>query len=227
MKKFILALNYKNNLVDTKEHIVAMSLAETSKVDVIVFPSFLQIAEFSKNDVKLGAQNVQDCTKTITGEISAKMLKKFGTKYCLVGHSERQESIEQIANKIRELLNEKITPVLCIGENEKMPIQESINFIKKVVEQIYASKVDVSKIIIAYEPVYVIGKEESCDFDHIEKIVSFLKQNYNFLSVLYGGSVNLINFEKITKINNLDGVLVGKSSLNAKNIKKMIEFLQK
>ncbi len=227
MKKFILALNYKNNLVDAKEHLDVISLANASKVDVIVFPSFLQIEKFSKKGIKLGAQNVQDCDKTITGEISAKMLKKFGTKYCLVGHSERQESIEQITNKIKELFSEKITPLLCIGESEKLPAQESINFLKKVIDRICLNKVDLSKIIVAYEPIYVIGKEESCNLDHIETLTNFIKQNYNFLSVLYGGSVNLTNFEKIIKISELDGVLVGKCSLSAKNIKKMIEFLEK
>lgn len=227
MKKFILALNYKNNLVDTNEYLDTIGLDKVSKVDVIIFPSFLQIEKFSQKRVKLGAQNVQDCDKTVTGEISAKMLKKFGTKYCLVGHSERQESIEQIVNKIEQLLKETITPVLCIGESEKMPVKESIDFIKKVIDKICLSQVDLSKIIVAYEPIYVIGKEESCDLDHIETLTNFIKQNYNFLSVLYGGSVNQSNFDKIIKISELDGVLIGKCSLNAKNIKKMIEFLQK
>ena len=227
MKKFILALNYKNNLVDTYEYLDTIGLDKVSKVDVIIFPSFLQIEKFSKKGVKFGAQNVQDCDKTITGEISAQMLKKFGTKYCLVGHSERQESIEQIVNKIKELLKDKITPVLCVGESEKMPVKESIDFIKKVIDKICFSQVDLSKIIVAYEPIYVIGKEESCDLDHIETLTNFIKQNYNFLSVLYGGSVNQSNFDKITKISKLDGVLIGKCSLNAKNIKKMIDFLEK
>lgn len=227
MKKFILALNYKNNLVDTNEYLDTIGLDKVSNVDVIIFPSFLQIEKFSQKRVKLGAQNVQDCDKTVTGEISAKMLKKFGTKYCLVGHSERQESIEQIVNKIEQLLKETITPVLCIGESEKMPVKESIDFIKKVIDKICLSQVDLSKIIVAYEPIYVIGKEESCDLDHIETLTNFIKQNYNFLSVLYGGSVNQSNFDKIIKISELDGVLIGKCSLNAKNIKKMIEFLQK
>mgnify|MGYP004461117391 CR=1 FL=1 len=227
MKKFILALNYKNNLVDTYEYLDTIGLDKVSKVDVIIFPSFLQIEKFSKKGVKFGAQNVQDCDKTITGEISAQMLKKFGTKYCLVGHSERQESIEQIVNKIKELLKDKITPVLCVGESEKMPVKESIDFIKKVIDKIRFSQVDLSKIIVAYEPIYVIGKEESCYLDHIETLTNFIKQNYNFLIVLYGGSVNQSNLDKITKISKLDGVLIGKCSLNAKNIKKMIDFLEK
>lgn len=226
MKKFVLALNFKNNLVNANNYVELINLTMTSNVEVIVFPSFLQIQEFSKMSVKLGAQNVQDCTRTITGEISVEMLKKYGVKYCLVGHSERQESIEQITNKIIELLGKKITPVLCVGESEQISINESKSFIKDVVGKICDNKIDLSKIIIAYEPVYAIGKSESCDLKHIQDIVKFLKENFNFLSVLYGGSVNTNTFKQISKIPNLDGVLVGKDSLKAKNIVKMMRIYE-
>lgn len=228
MKKFILALNFKNNLVSTKEYL-SCDFSGSKNLEIIVFPSFLQIGEFrtKKAFMKIGAQNVQENNFTITGEISAQMLKKFGTKYCLVGHSERNESIEQNTNKINELLSEKITPILCVGECEKMPFNQSIVYIKNLLDEIRKFGIDFSKIIVAYEPIYSIGNEESCELVHIEKIVNFLKQNYCFLGVLYGGSVNTKNFEKISKIGNLDGVLIGKNSLKPKNIENMIEILKK
>lgn len=227
MEKKILAFNFKNNLVDEN---VYEKIASKQKVEVIVLPSFLQISGFEKfqNQFSLGSQNVQiNQNGTYTGEITAKMLKQYGVKYCLVGHSERRikgfETNEICSDKISALEQENITPILCVGEREKLEFCDAEKFVIAQIKQstISRNKVDFSNLIVAYEPVFSIGTGQVCEKSHIEQMVQSIKLNFPFCKVLYGGSVNETNFESLLSLGLLDGLLIGGASLIKEKVEKI------
>lgn len=221
---FIIALNLKNNLIDIDDYFKNL---QKNQLKTIIFPSFLQLNDvfIKKNkNIMLGSQNVQPSKNVVTGEVLVSQLIKFDVKYCIVGHSERRinlnESNEQIAQKISLLLEHNITPILCVGENIKTNITKAINFIdKQILDCLNLINIDIQqKIILAYEPVFAIGTGIACEKEHILNVVDHIKQNYQFLSVLYGGSVNENNCTQIAKLNCIDGFLIGSSSLNYQKI---------
>lgn len=220
-KNFILAFNLKNNLVENSY------LNDVVVTDnMIFFPSFLQVEKFASNDVNLGVQNLCSFNQTITGEVTIDMLKKFGVKYCIVGHSERrnilQEDSEVISKKIQSLLNNKITPILCVGEKDNISLNDTLNFLDNQIGEIEKSIKNFDElqknIILAYEPIFAIGSGIACDDNHIKDVSKFLKQKYHFDKILYGGSVNPNNCLTLSKIEYIDGFLIGGASLDSKKV---------
>jgi len=119
----ILALNNKCNL--TKDEFLMynenLKKLDFTKTTVIVFPTSLYLGMFSSNKILLGSQNVSMfASGPHTGEVSAKQLKSLNVEYSLVGHFERREEQHETNNsinkKIKNLISENITPILCIGE---------------------------------------------------------------------------------------------------------------
>jgi len=187
---------------------------------VILCPPFVY---FKKGiNYILGAQNCFYKNEgAYTGEISPKMLKDAGCKYVIIGHSERRsllnETDENINLKIKICIEEKLKPILCIGEKLgedrekvlKMQIKEGLKGIKD------------RNIIIAYEPVWAIGTGKTCNLEDILISYKLIKRIVPQSKVLYGGSVNSQNAEEI--INLTDGVLVGGASINKKEFLKIIK----
>ena len=121
----IIALNNKSNL-DKYQFLSYQDQLGTIKGNsqIILCPTYLNINLFHKSNISLGAQNVsENDSGAFTGEISAKDLKKSGVEYCIVGHSERREyqneSNEEVFRKIEKLLENDITPILCVGETKE------------------------------------------------------------------------------------------------------------
>lgn len=206
--------------------------------NVVICPSSIYIPYFLKHRYSVGIQNICAPTKgQYTGEISAKQASDLGLKYALVGHSERRihfnEDNDTINQKIKNLLESKIVPILCVGETS-----EEKNLLKtnKVLKSNIVSCLkdinqdDLEKIIIAYEPIWAIGTnrtptmaEIKANVKHIKEVV---KSIYNTdVRVVYGGSVSPTNIEKLNKIDNLDGFLVGGSSTKADEFLKIIEVV--
>lgn len=206
--------------------------------NVVVCPSSLYIPYFLKHRYSVGIQNICGAKEgQYTGEISAKQARDIGIKYALVGHSERRihfnEDNDIINQKIQNLLENSVTPVLCIGETS-----EEKNLLKtnKVLKSDIVSCLkninseDLEKIIIAYEPIWAIGTNRIPTMAEIKSNVKFIKELIKKLykkniKVIYGGSVNSNNIEKLNKIDNLDGFLVGGSSTNASEFLKIIEVV--
>lgn len=161
-----------------------------------------------------------------TGQISAKMLKDLGASYCLVGHSERRalgETDEIIAKKIANALDNKIIPVVCVGENEKTEKQSSI---KKQVKTALSLANKNAQIVFAYEPVWAIGTGDTPTVKHIDRAIEIinnqcLKHGFN-CKVLYGGSINEKNYTQFLS-SKADGFLLGGVSLK---IDKFIEIVK-
>lgn len=197
---------------------------------------------FAGTNVKLGAQNVHfEDEGAFTGEISVEMLKEIGVDYCIIGHSERREYFaetdETVNLKLKKLLSSsEIIPILCVGEN--LCEREAGNAFDVVEGQLKADlegidKADVSKLVIAYEPIWAIGTGKTATPEqagemcaHIRNIVEKLYDEDTCDSVIiqYGGSVKPENASEIMNMDEIDGALVGGASLDASKFIKIVNF---
>lgn len=197
---------------------------------------------FAGTNVKLGAQNVHfEDEGAFTGEISVKMLKEIGVDYCIIGHSERREYFaetdETVNLKLKKLFSSsEIIPILCVGEN--LSEREAGNAFDVVEGQLKADlegidKADVSKLVIAYEPIWAIGTGKTATPEqagemcaHIRNIVEKLYDEDTCDSVIiqYGGSVKPENASEIMNMDEIDGALVGGASLDASKFIKIVNF---
>ena len=179
--------------------------------------------------IKIGAQNI-DLVETgpRTGEISASMIKDLGCEFSIIGHSERRilfhETNQIICHKLIQANNNFVVPILCVGESMQEK-QDNTTF-KVIEQQIIGALKDASElsaIIIAYEPVWAIGsgkipnpKEINSMHEMIKDVVQSRFPKIGLESVLYGGSVNLENASCLFEQKNIDGGLIGGSSLDGK-----------
>lgn len=225
--------NQKNYL--TKEKVVDFikGLGNIKNDNVIICPSYIYISDFQNVGVLLGGQNVS-CydSGANTGELSSEQLKSVGLNFCIVGHSERrqnqQESIMDTNIKVRKLLDSGIVPILCIGETkEQKDNGKRQDILFEEIDGVFSNLLisSMSKIIVAYEPIWSIGTGIIPTNEEINEIATkireYLNKKYNSDNlILYGGSVNSDNVEELNKIKSIDGYLIGGAST------KVNEFLQ-
>ena len=225
----IIALNNKCNLGKDDFLCYQEELREVGTDNqLIVCPTFLNINLYNL-EFPLGAQNVSSKEEGAhTGEISAEDLNQSNVRYCIVGHSERRQELneteEEINEKIKRLQEHNITPILCVGETKEEREQE---LIAEVIgrELLSATKdVDLENLIIAYEPIWSIGTGLTPTNDEIKEVIEFIKHVFPDIPVLYGGSANEKNIDTLKEVPNIDGYLVGGLSLKVPQLK---EFLNK
>jgi triosephosphate isomerase len=189
--------------------------------NVILLAPFPYIIFASCENFYLGAQNVSSFERgAFTGEVGADMLAEIGVKYCLVGHSERRqifnETEEEISLKIKNLKKVGIKPILCIGET--LEERKSNTFFEKLSKQM---KIFEDSCLLAYEPVWSIGTGLLPKEEEIADIATFIKNNFG-VEVIYGGSVSEKNIKSILHINNLEGFLIGGTSLDLQKVNQII-----
>lgn len=188
-----------------------------------VYMPFLQI----KNKmVSIGSQNVSNVENAkSTGQISCSMLREFGVKYSIIGHSERRaigESDSLVAEKVNNCLVNDICPIVCVGEQSK---SSSLNCLTEQVK-IAVSKIKTNNIIFAYEPVWAIGSGEIPTNTQINKAITLIKttlkkEGFINVKVLYGGSVNEQNYKGLLSTK-ADGFLLGGISLKLDKLETLI-----
>ncbi|MDO8575194.1 MAG: triose-phosphate isomerase, partial [bacterium] len=207
-------------------------ISKISGVKVIVSPPFVYsniLSHSANKEVLLGAQDVSVFKDgSHTGEISANMLKKNGFSFCIVGHSERRangETDEMVSDKVSLLLEEKICPIICIGESSRDELGGYLEFIRDQIKNSLAgvSKKNALEIIIAYEPIWAIGAKEPMKTSDIHETSLFIKKVLSDLygneiafsiPILYGGTVNMRNAKEIVRDGEVNGLLVGRESIN-------------
>lgn len=231
----IIALNNKSNL--TKEEFLKyqedIQKLNFKNTNLILIPSNIYLSIASTPNISLGSQNVSMYEMgPHTGEVSASQLKQLGVNYCLVGHSERRkeqhETNIEIRSKIKNLLNQEITPILCIGETKEEKNTAHTIIYQELQEALAnLTEDEVKKIIIAYEPVWSIGTGLIPTSTEIENIVTKIKEKYPNNLVLYGGSVTIDNIEKLTQENAVDGYLLGGLSLQLDKVQILINKIEK
>lgn len=204
-----------------------------NNTNVVMCPPFIYSYPFIKknkdNLISIGSQNVfSEEQGAFTGEISVKMLKDIGITYVIIGHSERRargETDEEISKKIQLLFEAGINSVLCIGEKERDINGNYLNFIKEQIKNSLSkiNKKSINKLIIAYEPIWAIGAKEAMTPADILEMSLFIKKvisdmfgqsEITNIPILYGGSVNFRNAGDIITQGQVNGLLVGRESVN-------------
>ncbi|HMO17171.1 MAG TPA: triose-phosphate isomerase [Oligoflexia bacterium] len=187
--------------------------------------------ELVDTKILIGSQNIHWAKEGAhTGEISVPMIMDLGASFSLIGHSERRslygETSENVAKRALFCLQSNITPVICIGETrEQFENGETRSVLDEQLKLSLANipTKDISRLIIAYEPVWAIGTglsatPKEAEFAH-ENIRTFLLEKYGNISttshppILYGGSVTAENARELANVKEISGFLVGGASL--------------
>ena len=190
--------------------------------------------------IEIGAQNCHWAANgAFTGEISADMLKSFGVKYAIVGHSERRQyfgETDETVNKRALACHENgITPIICVGENlEEREKDITKDVIKTQIEAGLANftKPQLHGTIIAYEPVWAIGTGKTATAQQAEEVCAFIRELLGELfcpmcaqkvTIQYGGSMNAANAKELLSMPNIDGGLIGGASLKSADFNTIVE----
>lgn len=219
---------------------IQKNIPEKNNSNIVICPSFVSLNEINKiknNKIKLGGQDVfWEEVGAYTGEISCKMLVEAGAQYVILGHSDRRkyfnETDEIVHYKAKTSLACSMTPVICVGESllDRKEGRKDHVVISQVTKAI--SGIDIKgdeNVVIAYEPVWVIGSGEAIDASEAEYMhqvikrtlidlfsVSVVEKNFK---IIYGGSINNDVVVDFLTQPTVDGVLIGGASL------KLNEFI--
>ena len=242
--------NWKMNLTPRESLKLAKQLKSKVKssknVKVVLCPGFTALEGVSsllkKSFIKTGSQNISWEEKgAYTGEVSVKTLKELGSKYAIIGHSERRqylkETDEMVNKKVKKVLESGLTPILCIGETKQQ---------KKRGEQKKVLKAQLQKglkgvklepkdsLIVAYEPIWAIGtgltvspEAAVSNYKFIRTVLKkvFGKSSNNKQAVLYGGSATDKNILDFVGKGKMQGGLVGGASLSAGKFNGIVKKL--
>ena len=186
--------------------------------------------------ISIGAQNCHhhESYGPFTGAINASMLKSIGAEYVILGHSENRfegETNKLIKKKIESALNKRLNVIFCIGETLKEKRKgKTFSVLRAQLKGSLSKKNNLSKVIIAYEPVWSIGTGKIPKIYELEKIFRFIKHEFkkyfktkSYPIILYGGSVNSNNISIFSMINEIDGFLIGGASQSSK---KFIDIIK-
>ena len=246
MRKPILAGNWKMNktaaegvaLVESLKPLVA-----DANCDVVVCVPFTDIPAVSAavkgSNIHVGAQNVHFAEKgAYTGEISAEMLKEFGVEYVIIGHSERRqyfgETDETVNKRMLAALAAGLTPIVCVGESlEERETGKTESVLAVQIEEGLKGLDDVSKIVIAYEPVWAIGTGRTATAEQANETIAFIRKKCaevfcpncaQKVRIQYGGSMNAKNCKELMAMPEIDGGLIGGASLKADDFSVIVNY---
>ena len=246
MRRKVIAGNWKMNMLPNEamafiENIVPV-IKNTKNEVILCVPYtdlFYSLLTAQDTNIKIGAQNMHwEESGAYTGEVSAKMLKSINVEYVIIGHSERRqyfaETDETVNLKIKTAIKNELKPIVCVGETleqrESGKAEEIITTQTKLALE-GIDKNDISKIILAYEPIWAIGTGKTATSEDannsikaIRKKVSELcgEQIANEIIILYGGSVKTENAKELFSTSDIDGGLVGGASLKVEDFSKII-----
>lgn len=253
MRKQIAAANWKMNLTlqqaeTLTNNILAgpMQVKENQQVVFgVPFPYLMNIQNLiaGRQYISVAAQNCNNKPAgAYTGEVSVEMLKSVGVPYVIIGHSERREYFNEtnavLAEKISICFEYGLKPIFCCGE--PLAIREAGTQNSYVENQLKESLFHLTKehllgFVIAYEPIWAIGTGKTASsaqaqemHGHIRKVLAdqYDDELADSISILYGGSVKASNAKDIFGQPDVDGGLVGGSSLVATEFLTIIDGLK-
>lgn len=186
--------------------------------------------------IDLGAQDLsQHEWGAYTGEVAAAMLKEFGVRYCIVGHSERRqyhgETDAVVAAKAKQALAHGITPIVCVGETlEEREAGKTEEVVKRqLAAVIHENGHCISEVVVAYEPVWAIGTGKTATTEQAQQVHHVLRTQLKAASaraehiqIIYGGSMNSANAAQLLAQPDIDGGLVGGASLKSADFLSII-----
>ncbi|MBQ9081193.1 MAG: triose-phosphate isomerase [Clostridia bacterium] len=230
MRKPFIAGNWKMNM--TAETGAALiqelkPLVKGAKCDValcvpaILIPAMVKAAKGSR--IKIGAENMHWAKSgAYTGEISADMLKEYGVKYVIIGHSERRqyfgETDETVNKRTLAALANDLTPIVCVGETlEERESGKTNAVLDKQLTEGLAGVEDLTKLVIAYEPVWAIGTGRTATDEQAQETIAYIRKKLsklfsrkeaNRVRIQYGGSMNAANCKGLMEKPDIEVVLI-------------------
>ena len=209
---------------------------KTSDALVIIAPPYTHLSKVNEliDNVKLSSQNcASEASGAYTGEISPEMLTSTGVEYVIIGHSERRaifgEDNELLNKKTKLALSSGLKPIFCCGE--LLEEREAGKLFDVIMEQIEVglrdlSLEDISKVIVAYEPVWAIGTGVVASPAQAQEMHKFIRdllvdlfnaQVADDMTILYGGSCKPSNAAELFTNPDVDGGLIGGAALKAED----------
>jgi triosephosphate isomerase len=248
MRKKLIAGNWKMNgsLADNEllcksieagltEHAASQAIAITVCAPSVYLSQLKNLLTGSK--ISFGSQDISAHDKgAFTGELSAAMLKEFGVRYAIVGHSERRqyhfETDIAVALKAKAALATGITPIVCVGESlaerESDKTEEVVK--RQLAAVIHENGHCISEIVVAYEPVWAIGTGKTATPEMAQAVHAVLRAQLHAanpvaaerVQILYGGSMNAANAASLLAQPDIDGGLIGGAALKAADFLSII-----
>ena len=234
-RKPFIAGNWKMNMTaETGEKLIKglAPLVKDANCDValcvpaILIPAMTQAAKGT--NIKIGAENVHWAKSgAYTGEISVDMLKEYGVEYVIIGHSERRqyfgETDETVNKRTLAALSAGLTPIVCVGELlEERENGSTENVLTRQLTEGLKGVEDITKAVIAYEPVWAIGTGKTATDEQAQETIAFIRKKIGELFcpkcaekivIQYGGSMNAGNCKGLMAQPDIDGGLIGGASL--------------
>ncbi len=251
LRKAVIAGNWKMNKTPAETTALINELkplVNKAGCDVIVCVPFINLDSAIKaaqgSDIKVGAQNCHwEKSGAFTGEISANMLSDIGIEYVIIGHSERRtyfgDTDLTVNKRTRAALDNGLTVILCVGEyleQREQDITFEVVRSQLKVALMGVSEKELSKVIIAYEPVWAIGTGKTATAAQANEVNSairsliaelYSKESANKIVIQYGGSMNADNANELLSQYDVDGGLIGGASLNAADFAVIVKEASK
>ena len=218
-------------------------LVTEATCDVVVCVPAIDIPAVSEalkgTNIRLGAENVHFAEKgAYTGEISAAMLKEYGVEYVIIGHSERRqyfgETDETVNKRTLTALNAGLTPIGCVGETlEERETGKTEAVLHRQLEEGLKGVEDLTKLVIAYEPVWAIGTGKTATAAQANETIGYIRKTLGELfcekcaakvRIQYGGSMNAGNCKELMAQEEIDGGLIGGASLKAPDFSAIVNY---
>jgi triosephosphate isomerase len=253
MRKKIIAGNWKMNKTFDEGMGLVSEISNMLKdeyhgnAEVIIIPPFVHINAISRmviNDrnVSVGAQNCSNhVSGAYTGEVSAAMLKSCGATYVIIGHSERRqyfgEHNDWLAKKVDAVLAEGLSPIYCCGETlEERESNKHFDVLKSQISEalFHLSTEQMSKVVVAYEPVWAIGTGKTASTAQAQEVHAFIRTLLNDkfgadvsdnITIQYGGSVKADNAKELFSAPDIDGALVGGAALQSRSFVDIVKAM--
>ena len=246
MRRPIIAGNWKMNktpaqgvqLVNELKPLVAN--ADCDVVVCVPATDIYAVGEALKgSNIALGAENVHWAESgAFTGEISADMLLELGVKYVIIGHSERRqyfgETDETVNKRTLTALNKGLTPIVCVGETlEEREGGKTEEVLKVQLTDGLKGIEDLTKIVIAYEPVWAIGTGKTATSEQANETIGFIRKTLGELfcekcadavRIQYGGSMKPGNAKELMAMSEIDGGLIGGAALKAEDFAGIVNY---
>jgi len=214
-------------------------------VDVVVCPPvyFLRSLkeQYKGKGILFGGQTISEYESgSHTGESSLPMLLDSKCSHVILGHSEQRNIGETnigVNKKTQLALKAKVTPVVCIGESERDEDAEYLSFLKKQITEIFkgVKPAQAKKVVVAYEPIWAIGAKEPMQGHEMHQMVVFIRKVLTKLysantakgvAIIYGGSINESNMDDMNKNGFVDGLIIGRASLDPSQVAALAKALK-
>ena len=246
MGKYVIAGNWKMNKTPAEATALIEAikpLVKDATCDVVVGVPFIDLPaalEATKgSNIGVAAQNCYwEKSGAFTGEISADMLRELGVGYVILGHSERRtyfgDTDATVAKRVRGALDAGLTALLCVGEyleQREQGITAEICAMQTKIALEGVSKDELSRVIIAYEPVWAIGTGKTATAEQANEVCAQIREVLTGLydaeaakgvTIQYGGSMNAGNAAQLLAMSDVDGGLIGGASLKAEDFATIV-----